>query len=1008
MLPFASGGAASFSMGGIPNQQNELLTDGVPNTTWDGRLAYSPPKDAVSEVRAKVFDTDTTFGRTAGGTANTILKSGANALHGTLSWLNQPNNLVANNFFNNKAGLRPPVTHFNQAGATVSGPLWVPKVYDGRNKVFWLFAFEDIQSKSPTTSIFSVPTDALKLGDFSKLLAVNGTTIYDPATAAKAATGGTITRTAFPENKIPANRMNPIALKYSQFIAAPNITDPSVLRKDDFNNFGNNSIQSDGFTNEFGRLDFNIGSRSRTYFNVRHTDYFQNKNDYFDNISTGSNLSRSNWGGSFDQVYIVNSSNILNLRMNFTRMFEDHSAPSAGVNPGDYGFPAYRAANSQYLQLPVMTFSGNSGFTTLGLNGANTLPSQTLQGFASWVAMKGNHAIKVGADVRQYRLNYKSYGYATGGFSFSANTWVRAASNASSTTVIGQDWASFLLGLPTNASASTYDINTSGMFYAYYAGVFVQDDWRLRKNLTLNIGVRFDHDFPYHEKWGRTVNGFARDATSPLNTAAAAAYAGAPISQLPANQFKVMGGLTFAGAGDTAIYRNTSRLVSPRIGLAWTPERLHGKTVIRVGGGMFVAPVTIAQLGASGAYSTNPLLTQQGFSQLTAYKDSNDTYLNPAATLSNPFPAGIQRPVGSANGLATFANQAVSFLNPAVKSPYALRWNFSVQHSFTPNLMLELTYLGTHSVHLPVSYTQLNGIPRQFLSTSPVRDQALITALGVTAPNPFSGLVTGASATSTTAQLLSRYPQYPVFAGGFVSSASGVTEFNLNVGSAQYNAFTARMVKRFSKGLQLTLGYMKSKNIERMTWMNDSDPVPERRISPFDRPTRITVSMTYDVPVGKGRLLNIQSSLLNTIVGGWKIASTYQYQVGGSIVWNNNDYVYFGGGLKLDPRSVDSPSFDKSVFDIASANQFQYHIRTFSTTFSSLRSDGINDLATSLMKNFSLGEKRTLQFKVDAFNAINHAVFAAPNVTPANSAFGTITSQANRPRLMQLSAKINF
>ncbi|MCX6626438.1 MAG: carboxypeptidase regulatory-like domain-containing protein [Candidatus Solibacter sp.] len=996
VLPFASGGAASFSMGGIPNQQNELLTDGVPNTTWDGRLAYSPPKDAVSEVRAKVFDTDTTFGRTAGGTANTILKSGTNALHGTVSWLNQPNNLVANNFFNNKAGLSTPVTHFNQAGATVSGPLYVPKVLDGRNRVFWLFAFEDIQSRSPNTTIFSVPTDAMKQGDFSKLLAVNATTIYDPATAVKVGTSSTITRTAFPGNKIPSNRLNPIALKYAQFIAAPNITDPSVVRKDDFNNFGNNATTSDGFTNEFGRLDFNIGSRSRTYFNVRHTDYYQNKNNYFDNLSTGSNLSRSNWGGSFDQVYLVNSTNILNLRMNFTRMFEDHSAPSAGVNPGDYGFPAYLAANSQY-----MTFSGNSGYTTLGLNGANTLPSQTLQGFASWSTMKGNHAIKVGADVRQYRLNYKSYGYATGGFSFSANTWVRSASNASSATVIGQDWASFLLGLPTNSSGSTFDINTSGMFYAYYAGVFVQDDWRIRKDLTLNIGVRIDHDFPYHETWGRTVNGFARDATNPLNAAAAAAYAGSAVSQLPANQFKVMGGLTFASPDNTAAYSNKSRLVSPRIGLAWTPGRMHGKTVLRVGGGMFVAPVTIAQLGASGAYSTNPLLTQQGFSQSTAYKDS--------ATLSNPFPAGIQRPVGSANGLATFANQAISFLNPEVKSPYALRWNFSVQHSFTPNLMLEVTYLGTHSVHLPVSYTQLNGLPRQFLSTSGVRDQALITALAVTAPNPFAALVTGASATSSTAQLLARYPQYPVYAGGFVSSgAAGVVQYNLNVGSAHYNAFNTRMVKRFSKGLQLTLGYMKSNNVEQMTWMNDSDPVPERRLSPFDRPTRITVTMTYDLPVGKGRLLDVQSRPLNAIVGGWKIATTYQYQAGGPIVWNNGDYVYFGGGLKLDPRSVDSPSFDKGVFDTNSANQFQYHVRTFSTTYSSLRSDGINDLATSLMKDFRLGEKFNLQFKADAFNAINHPVFAAPNVTPTNSTFGTITAQANRPRMMQLSAKINF
>ena len=328
--------------------------------------------------------------------------------------------------------------------------------------------------------------------------------------------------------------------------------------------------------------------------------------------------------------------------------------------------------------------------------------------------------------------------------------------------------------------------------------------------------------------------------------------------------------------------------------------------------------------------------------------------------------------------------------------------------SLTPNLMVEVTYLGTHSVHLPVSYTQLNGIPRQYLSTLGVRDQALITAMSVTAPNPFSGLVSGASATSSTAQLLSKYPQYPVFSGGFVSSASGVTEYNLNVGSSHYNALNARMIKRFSKGLQLTLGYMKSNNVEQMTWLNDSDPVPERRLSPFDRPTRVTMTMTYDLPVGRGRLVNIQSGVLNALLGGWKVAATYQYQTGGPILWNNTDYVYFGGDLKLDPRSVDAPAFDKSVFDTGTATQFQYHIRNFSTAYSSLRSDGINDLATSLVKNFRLAEKVGLQFKADAFNAVNHPVFSAPNVTPTNTLFGTITSQANRPRLMQVSAKINF
>ncbi len=315
----------------MPNQQNELLTDGVPNTTWDGRLAYSPPKDAVQEVRVKVFDTDAAYGRTAGGTANTILRSGTNSVRGSLAWLNQPNNLVANNFFNNKSGLPAQVTHFNQGGLAAGGPVFLPKVFDGRNKVFWFFAFEDIQASVPNTVFLTVPTDVMRQGDFSKLLAVNGAVIYDPYTAVRPAS--TITRTAYPGNRIPASQVNPIALKYLNFFPKPNVTDPGVVRTDDYQNFGNSNTTRDGFTNELGRLDFNTGARSRTYFNVRHTDYFQTKNNYFSNVSTGSNLSRSNWGGSLDQIFTVNASNIVNLRLNYTACSRTTPPPAPDLTP---------------------------------------------------------------------------------------------------------------------------------------------------------------------------------------------------------------------------------------------------------------------------------------------------------------------------------------------------------------------------------------------------------------------------------------------------------------------------------------------------------------------------------------------------------------------------------------------------------------------------------------------------------------------------------------------------
>jgi hypothetical protein len=1012
--PFASGGGASWSIAGTPSQTNEILLDGAPDTTWDGRLAYSPPQDAVREVRVKAFDSDSGYGHTGGGTANQILKSGTNKVNGTLYWKNQPNNLVANNFFNNKSGLAPAVTHYNQATATIGGPLYVPKVFDGRNKVFWFFAFEDDQASTPAPTFVTVPTDAERQGDFSALLKTKSPTIlYDPFTAVL--NGTVVNRTALPNNRIPTAYLSPIAQKLLGLFPQPNVV--NVTRDDGFQNFGNNGISKDGFTNELGRMDFNLSDKHRLYFNARHTDYSQSKNNYFSNIATGSLLSRANDGATLDDVYMLNATNILNVRANFTRMYEDHASPSAGVNPSDYGFPGYIASNSQYLQLPVIAFAGNSGFQQLGGNGANALPSQSAQLYGTWTAVRGAHQLKIGADARQYNLNYKSYGNATGNFSFSSNNWVRSASNASSTVALGQDFAEFLMGLPTGGS---YDQNASGMFYQKYIAGFVQDDWRISRTLTVNLGLRFDRDFPYHEKWGRTVNGFAFNTPSPIAAAAIAAYNANPIPQIPAGAFAVNGGLTFATPDNNAIYKQTSHLFSPRFGFAWTPEVLHGSTVLRGGIAMFASPNSISTLQINGAYSTNPVLTQEGFSQSTAMTTTSDNNLTAAATLANPFPSGIQRPVGSAAGLMTFVGQTVNLLNPEMKNPYAVRWNFGIQRELTKDTVLEIVYMGNHGVHLPITYTQLNGLPRSVLSTSPVRDQATITTLTASVANPFNGLVTSGTPsgkTTTVAQLLAHYPQFPLgYSNGNYSGSGGVYMQDASTGSSYYNALNVRIERRLHNGFSARFIYMYSKMIDQTVWLNDTDATPEHRISPFDHPHRFVTTLRYELPFGKGKLFNISSPVLQKIAGGWVTSSTYTYQTGAPLSWVNGststpgDYVYFGGPLNVDPRNTDGLAFNTKAFDTVAADALQYHIRTFSSTFPNVRQDGINDWNVSLLKEIRFGgeQRRVFRLQADVFNVINHPTFAAPNTTANNTGFGQITSQSNRPRMFQLAARFVF
>lgn len=1008
--PFDSGAGNAWNVGGTPAQTSEVMIDGVPNATWDGRLAYSLPQDAVQEVRVKAFDSDASFGHTGGGTLNQVMKTGTNGLHGSLWEYNQPNTLTANDFFNNAKNVARPLSHLNQYGLTAGGPIFIPKVLNGKNKLFWFFAFEGMKDSQPAAALLTVPTDLERQGNFSQVLAADGANsqLYDPASATL--TGTTINRTPYAGNIIPKSQMSPVALAYLQYYPLPNVV---PTRADGYQNFGSNATTHDNYNNQMGRMDYNMSDRSRLSFNIRRTGYSQVKNNYFDNIAEGSQLTRANWGGTLDEVYTLNATNVLDVRFNYTRMAENHDAPSAGFDAGTLGYPSYLDGHSTYPQMPIIAFNSNTGFQQLGSSssGSDRIPSQSFQLYASWVRIMGSHTLKFGTDDRQYRLNTFTAGASSGQFTF-GNNFVKASSSASSTVSMGQDFASFLLGLPTTTSSSTYDNNTFGSWYSYYASGFVQDDWRIKRNLTVNLGLRYEKDLPYHETYGRTVNGFDMTTPNPLTAAAMAAYAKAPIAQLPASAFAVLGGLTFASPDNTAVFKNTSNLFSPRASLAWSPEAMHGKTVVRAGFGMFESPVAVSYVGPDGKYSTSPRtpLGQEGFSQATPFTATNDNYKTAAATLSNPFPTGFLTPLGSAGGLATYAGQTVQFLNPEMKNGYSLRWNFDVQQTLTPNTMLEVAYIGNHAVHLPVNVTQLNGIPRQYLSTYAARDGAT-TYLTNTVANPFSGLATSQnSATIATAQLLARFPQFPVgdSAGGW-SGSGGVLEFNNDIGSSYFQSLNVRLQKRNSHGLTLTGNFIYSKMMERLSWLNDSDATLEHRVSPNDRPLRFVAAAVYELP------FHPHAHLMNTVLGGWKVTSVYSYQVGAPINWVNGsstspgDYVYFGGPLGLDHRNVNTVAFNKSVFDTSAADAFQYHIRTFSTTFGNLRADGINQLDSSILKRFVFGEgRRYFELRGEMFNVPNHPVFAAPNTTATNAAFGTISATVNRFRTVQLSGRIVF
>ncbi len=1017
--PFDNNTPASFSLGGAPSGTNELLYNGAPNSAFTNQIAYSPPQEAVMQVRVNAFEADASFGHTGGGTANLITKSGTNAFHGSLFEYFQHSFLAANPFYYNARAVPRPVYRYNQYGLGVGGPLWIPKLFNGKNRVFWFFAYEGLKDSDPANSpretgspmnFATVPTTAERQGDFSALLKANKPgsdyTIYDPNTGVVSSTR--VARTPFPNNVIPTNRLNPISTKLLKYYPQPNITG----RADGFQNYSVNFVAGNTYDNELMRVDLNLSDRHKLSGDFRHSLRNAKADANFTEdqiavlVKSGSGGIRRNQGATLDDVYTLTPTTVLNVRANWTRFIQTHSSPTDGIDLTSLGFPASYAAGSQGLTLPTMIMTSSSisagsmqGFQSLGYNGDDIHTYDIFQLFGDVIKIHGNHSLKIGADLREYRWSAFTYGNSAGSFTFNSN-WTNGPLNNAAASPLGQDFAAFLLGMP---SSGQFDVNAQSTSTSKYYGFFVQDDWRPKSNLTLNFGLRLEHETPTVERYNRAINGFDPSATNSVATAAAKAYAANPLVERPAGQFSAIGGLGYTSADARNIYSTKAAYVSPRFGFAWVPQKIGKGTVIRGGVGLFVVPITI---NGNGETSGTVSLNQQGFSQSTQFVATGNNYLSPLATLSNPFPNGFARPAGSANGASTFLGQGITFFNPRVNNPYSFRWNIGIQRNLPGQMVLEVVYIGNHGVHLPIT-TQLDYIPRQYLTPSILRDTTANSFLSATVPNPFQGLLPNSSslngATVARRQLLIPYPQYPV-PGTPSSTSNGVVMQSNGPGSSYFESLNVRLQKRMTNGLTLISSFVYSKLIDRVAYLNDSDQQPAKRVGSDSRPLRLTAGVTYDLPIGRGRRFAIGSKWGDGLIGGWKLNGMLSLQLGPMLTWGN--VIYTGGPLNYAGHQPDGVAFDTTRFVTASSLQPVDNIRYLSTQFGNLRRDPSKNLDVSMSKNFPFGERRYFQLRVETFNSTNHVTFGAANTTPTSTAFGTISSQANSPRAVQLAARI--
>ncbi len=984
--PFDNGGPSGFSIGGAPAQTNEILLDGAPDVTANDRVSYNPPVDVVQQVKVEIFQADSAAGHTGGGTVNQITKSGTNTAHGTLYEFNQTSALESRNFFLSRSGQKLPVGRFNQYGGTLGGPVYIPKLFDGRNKLFFFFAYEGIKDSYPETVTLTVPTALERKGDFSQLLNAGARyQIYNPFTGVTQ--GSRIARQPFAGNVIPTSLLNPIALAYLNYYPLPNA--PGQI--DGASNYVANSIRSDTFNSEFGRLDYNISDRHKIFGAVHTNARVENRGNRFFNIGSGNFLSRDNYGATIDDVYTINPTTLLNTRVAWNRFVEGNAKPSLGFDFSKLGFPTALVQQATRLVLPIADIGG---FQQLGDNGGNTTPFDIFSIFASLNKVVGAHSLKAGVDLRMYRESNIGFGNSSGLYQFRTD-FTRGPLDNSSAAPLGQDLAAFLLGLP---STGGFDVNAARTNQAGYNAVYFQDDYRVRSNLTLNLGIRWDKDLGTTERYNRSVDGFDTAAANPIGARAQAAYAGNAL--LPASQFRVAGGATFASTANRKLYTTPSHYFSPRFGFAWTPAGPGGKTVLRGGFSQFYFP--IITIGVN----------QAGFSQTTDFVSTLDSYLTPNATLSNPFPNGIQQPSGTALGTATNLGKSITYFNPTPLNPYSLRWTLGIQRQLSKDTVLEVGYIGNHAVHLPVD-TPIDPFPRQYLSTSPRRDQAIIDRNTAVVPNPFAGLIPGTTLNGSTVQLSQLLRPFPQF--------TGVTKQGDSIGSSYFHMVQVRLEKRFGYGLQFSANYLHSRLMERRTRLNETDLILEKRVSPDDRPNRFVTNFSYELPFGKGKPFGGNAPwLVDRLIAGWVLSGVYTFQSGAPVSFGssqngtpptsgtNFNSIYSGGPLQYNSHNADR-AFDKSQFNTVSSEQLSNYIRTFPSLFNNIRQDGSNTMDASLMKNTKLLESVRLQFRVEFFNVWNHPEFNAPDTNPTSSTFGKITSQANDiGRVGQLSLRLIF
>jgi hypothetical protein len=980
--------ASLLSLGGGPRRGNNYLLDGLPITDMRNRSVVNPIIEAVDEVKVQVHTYDTEMGRTGGGIFNVAMKSGTNDFRGTGFFQTRPTTLLEQNFFSKRRGIELPDQYYRLYGTGIGGPIV-------KNRTFFWWAAEGYRSSTTRNGEHRFPTSLERRGDFSQSRDANGNLIliYDPFNVD--ASGN---RLPFPGNRIPPNRISPVAAAILAYIPTP--------ERD----------VSDGVANHARQTEI-IDAADEITGKVEHkfTDkvslsgvYVYNKTDEPHSVFWEDNLFGSpSWLLKrrihivvLNNTWVPNDNTVVTFRGGWNR-FDDSCRIPHEFDPGQLGFNQAFLGSIQTKKFPaidVTDWGGPDGFAgwcpkidrswyTWAFNGTIT-------------KLLGRHSWKAGAEYQLKGLNAQNFGQGSGSFAFTRD-FTAGPNPFSPAAASGNGIASLLLGHPSSGSGVISE--PLEVFFPYY-GAFIQDDFRVNSKLTLTYGLRIEHEDGIREKNDHIIVAFDQNAVSPLNDRV----------RLPDGR-QIKGGLVYAGQNGFPDYQGDPPAVkpAPRVGLVYA---LNPRTVVRGGYGLFWAPWNYPAPGAT-SYGN------RGYTQVTTMQQASPV---PITRLDDPFPSGLQPPTGDSLGLLTGVGGDIDFVDQNKQAPQVQQWSIDVQRELPGNMAVTVGYIGSRGDKLGLGGTadttvNINQLDPSFF--------AMGTALTQPVPNPFFG-VPGAGgfasrATIERGQLLRPFPQF-----------RNVLVRQMTAGTSRYHAAIVQLDKRVSGGwggrFSYTLSRLKDNQFGEGNFytnttgvLNNYDLDAEYGLGVLDMPHKVVLAPIVEFPFGEGRRYLNRGGLTDAVLGGWSFSAIVTFESGFpiGIGQSPNNAGLFGSGQRPNRVSGANPVNPGNITDRLDANladnQYlnpaawtQAPAFTFGNsprTDGDIRSPFRTNWDVVFNKSFRTGGSTRADLRIEILNAFNQPKYSGfASSTFGSQSFGRVTTQAGFMRIWQISFRFAF